>query len=55
LKKRTTITGKVGNTEMRADVPMIFCGKGIDLAVQMNAMTFGPDLSMFIRKSAGYF
>jgi len=35
LKKTTTTTEKVGNTEIHADFPLIFSDKGIDLGVQM--------------------
>jgi hypothetical protein len=35
LKKTTTTTEKVGNTEIYADFPLIFSDKGIDLGVQM--------------------
>jgi hypothetical protein len=34
-----SISGKGGNTEKRADVPVIFFDKGIGLAVQMSLPT----------------
>jgi hypothetical protein len=37
LKKTTTTTEKVGNTEIHADFPLIFSDKGIDLGVQMQS------------------
>jgi len=33
-----SISGKGGNTEKRADVPVIFFDKGIGLAVQMSSL-----------------
>jgi hypothetical protein len=35
IKYFVSMSGKGGNTEMRADVPVIIFDKGIDLAVQM--------------------
>ena len=36
------MSGKGVNTEKRADVPVIFFDKGIDLAVQMKRAIFSP-------------
>jgi hypothetical protein len=36
IKYFVSMSGKGGNTEMRADVPVIIFDKGIDLAVQMS-------------------
>jgi hypothetical protein len=37
-----SISEKEGNTEMRADVPVIFFDKGIDLAVQITFNSHSP-------------
>ena len=40
FEKRFKITGKVGNTDMFTDVPVIFCDKGINLGVQIIEQVF---------------